>query len=776
MGNKGSGSELGPRLVAGWESRHPHGRTTELALACAALAAVVGSLVITAIVSMQMLSAGRGYTQGEALWSKGQKDAVLYLARYASTRSEADYRRFRLSINVPLACRRARQLMQAPVFDSEATKRAFAEVGINEEDRGRMVWLMRHFRKTSKLSKAISVWVAAEAGIDALDRIGGQLHQRLTAGTADQAFIDATLDECYRINVELTPLEGSFSESLAEAGRWMHTCLITVLTFLASLLITAGWAGYFVLLTRIARSEDKYRHLIDTASEAIIIADGSTGRVVDLNQRAVELLGPQDPGSLLSFLGVSAVKERAAVPDISKIIGTTHEKRLTDSSGSPIDVEFSTSLVTVHRRQFIEVILRDVTEQKRAAGLILQSEQRYRRLSEELRVARDRALEANTAKGQFLANMSHEIRTPMNGIVGAAGLLMDTGLTSEQREYAEMVRASGEALLNIVNDILDFSKIEAGKLAIETIPFNLQAVLREVETLLAPRVQGRPLKLRLEYPTDVAREFLGDACRIRQVVLNLAGNALKFTSAGEVVIRAECVGSQDDIRQMKIGVQDTGPGIPGHKRHLLFQKFSQIDSSTSRSHGGTGLGLAISKQLVEMMGGVIGYESQEGHGSTFCFNLPLKVNLEARAGATGDRKASVFSRFAGSSTSVLVVDDNIVNQKVAVRMLQKLGLATAVACNGREAVDMYSDGRHDVILMDCQMPEMDGYESARTIRRTERAETRVPIIAMTADAFATCRERCLEAGMDDYLSKPVRFEDLAEVLGKWIPARTSVTR
>ena len=356
----------------------------------------------------------------------------------------------------------------------------------------------------------------------------------------------------------------------------------------------------------------------------------------------------------------------------------------------------------------------------------------------------------------------------------AAGLLLGTGLTPEQQEYAELVRNSGEALLDIINDILDFSKIEAGMLAIETVPFDLRLLLEEVADLLGPRITGRPLTLRLEYPGDLPTHFLGDPGRIRQVILNLAGNAVKFTTAGEVVIRVKCDLRVDQTAVVRISVQDTGPGIAADKLRLLFHKFSQLDTSTSRRYGGTGLGLAISKQLVELMGGTIGVESIEGAGATFWFLLQLQFDPsrypEEPVGTAPLGPAPLWGSFATLAARVLVAEDNIVNQKVAVRMLEKLGIRADVAANGREAVEMVARLTYDAILMDCQMPEMDGYQAATEIRSIAGPRRRIPIIAMTADAFAECREHCTNAGMDDYLAKPVRVQHLADALAKWLPA------
>ena len=405
-------------------------------------------------------------------------------------------------------------------------------------------------------------------------------------------------------------------------------------------------------------------------------------------------------------------------------------------------------------------------------ALRLDLEARVRERTRELEDARVAAEAASRAKSEFLANMSHEIRTPMTGIVGVLELLAKLELPAAGRDYVRILESSAESLLRIIDDILDFSRVEAGKLSLEETPFPLRDSVGAVIDLLAPRATAKGVGLRLAVDEALPEWLTGDPMRLRQVLLNLVGNALKFTEEGEVTVRVEPATVEVGDFAVRFTVRDTGIGIKPQVRERLFQPFSQVDSSATRRFGGTGLGLAISKKIVETAGGEIGVESVPGEGSTFWFTLPLTPSPapEHAPAPASEREGPAPAARPSAGRRILLAEDNPVSQMIARTQLEAMGYEVDLAHNGVEVLEAMALRRYDLVLMDCQMPVLDGYETTRRIRQREVGERHTPVIAVTAHAMEGDREKCLAAGMDDYLSKPFRERELAGVLGDWLPA------
>jgi PAS domain S-box-containing protein len=711
---------------------------------------------------------------------------------------------------------------------------------------------------------------------------------------------------------QLSSVTGDAAGEEARAARGSLTHLLRV-EIVLGFLGAAAAVGMGLLLLRTARRQSaRFRSLVHNAADLITVIDENATAIYQ-SPSAERVLGyaPSDViGTKLTELLHPSDKQAVikAFADIYDQPGATVEVafRLRHRDGTWVAMEGTVlNLVRDATVGGFVVNSRDVTERERAAAA--------------LRIARDQAMEASRMKSTFLASMSHEIRTPMNAVIGLTDLLLDTPLGEQQRTYATGVQNASENLLGIINDILDFSKVEAGKMNLEVVDLDLGALLEDVVALFAQGTQAQPVELLAHRRSDVPTRLQGDPTRLRQVLVNLMSNAVKFTSAGEVVLSASLVAETPTVATVRFEVADTGIGIAPEDQARMFDPFSQADASTTRRYGGTGLGLAIVKQLIELMGGQLGVDSEVNRGSRFWFELPLtKQQSDAtseppsepdlgavralivddnatnrlilreqltswgmepdetpdglaalsrmRDAATGGhpyeivvldlnmpdmdglelarhirdetsisaaelfllsssgqvddqtvaqyglagsltkpvRQSELFNCIAtalqhpnqppadatlaiGAGPSahrghLLLVEDNEMNQLVATKTLERLGYSADVANSGREALTAVAVNRYDAVLMDCQMPDMDGYEATQELRQRERVTGQhIPVIAMTAAAMQGDRERCLQAGMDDYLTKPIRSDSLAAALSRWIttpalPAASSPLR
>ncbi|HSD58897.1 MAG TPA: response regulator [Methanotrichaceae archaeon] len=517
-------------------------------------------------------------------------------------------------------------------------------------------------------------------------------------------------------------------------------------------------------------SERRYRELADLLPQTVYELDAQ-GNIIFANNVGLEIFGYTQADLMkgVHFLDVVAPEDRERIMENFRRSFLQSfrpgqyaaEYRMLRKGGSTFPaVVYPAPIVREGRVVGQRGIITDISERKQ--------------VEEALRLAKEAAEEAAKAKAEFLANMSHEIRTPMNAVIGLTGLLLYSNLDAEQREYVEIIRSSGDALLATINDILDFSKIEAGRMGLENQAFDLRTFVDVSMDLMAPSAAEKGLNLAYRIDESVPGAIVSDPTRLRQILINLLSNAVKFTEKGDVVLSVDSIPWEDGRVELHFAVKDTGIGIPQDRIAGLFQSFSQVDMSTTRKYGGTGLGLAISKRLVEIMEGRIWVESEVGIGSTFHFTVPVdpsSVCLPETEEVPGEPRCEVQCE-AQSETQydthvdmrILLAEDNDVNKKVMSRMLKKLGYRADMASNGLEVLKALERQAYDLVLMDIQMPEMDGLEAASQIRKRWPAAEQPRIIALTAYAMEGDRERCLEAGMDGYISKPVKMEDLRAAL------------
>jgi PAS domain S-box-containing protein len=510
------------------------------------------------------------------------------------------------------------------------------------------------------------------------------------------------------------------------------------------------------------KSEDRFRLAVEAAPNAMIMID-TDGKIVMVNKQT-ENLFLYERAQLLGQQIEALVPERfrhhhphlrsgfAKDPKI-RSMGAGRDLYGRRSNGTEIPIEIGLTPVGEKPTLFVLASIIDITERKK---------------NEQLIAAKEAALEASRIKSQFLATMSHEIRTPLNGIVGLTNLLFNMEMSEHQKEHLIGIRTSTDTLLSLINDILDLSKIEAGRMEIEITDFNVGQIISDAVSVISPAAKTKGLYLKTEIDESLPTWLKGDMAKLKQVLINLLGNATKFTDKGGITIRANKITSSNGIVFVRFEVEDTGIGILEATKGHLFEVFSQGDNSTSRKYGGTGLGLSISKKLIEIMNGEIGVNGAPSHGSCFWITLSLSEGIEIKKALKQPK--SLVLRDQAKKFNVLVAEDNVINQKVALGTLKNFGIDGQVVGNGIEAIEILNRIPFDIVLMDCQMPEMDGFEATSKIRQSETPRIKsIPIVAMTANVMQGDRERCLEVGMNDYISKPIDQNDLERILLRWLP-------
>ncbi|HZP41429.1 MAG TPA: PAS domain S-box protein [Candidatus Binatia bacterium] len=875
---------------------------------------IVSCLLYVANARLEVLAAIRAYVSAEGQWSKGQKDAVHYLVRYAESHEERDYLRYLAAIAVPLGDRAARLELAKEQPNPGRVHDGFVQGKNHPEDVPGMALLFHRFRGVSYLADALAIWTRADRYVLKLRRLGEELHERVRGGALDPARIAAITKRLGVLNERLTPLENGFSQTLGDGARWFKSVMLTGTYVATGSMLAIGLLASLFVLRHIKRWEARYQHLLDAANDAIVVTDAETGLVVEANRRAAELTGIARDA--LVGTCVTALAPPEARGRLAEIIGaclhrghvTAGDVHLRHAGGRLVPVEISGSVVALGGRRVVQSIFRDVTERKQTEAALRRTEARWRAISaltsdwaygyrllpageamlewvteaftrmtgftleeararggirglvhpddvpilrareraglsgephtsairmitksgevrwtldhgvcvwddpetdtvhfygavqditerkraeDALEASRNAALEAARAKSEFLANMSHELRTPMTAILGYADLLSDPEADADERaSYLETIRRNGEHLERILNDILDLSKIEAGKLVLERVGCSPAELVAQVASLLRPRALGKGLTLDVEYRTPIPARIQGDPTRVRQILLNLAGNAIKFTETGGVRLVLGMSDATDAApARLRIEVTDTGIGIAPEALPTLFAPFSQADASTTRRFGGTGLGLAISKRLAEMLGGDITVTSTPGAGSTFVLALdtgpldgvPMVTAAEPAAPPPARRRAR--RRLEGR---ILLVEDAPDTQRLVSFWLRRAGAQVETADDGEAgcaaALAAAGAGRpFDVVLMDMQMPRLDGYAATARLRA---AEHRAPVIALTAHAMDGDRERCLAAGCDDFLPKPIDPDALLATIARHLrpgvrrpaPARGDATR
>lgn len=778
--------------------------------------AVMAVLITTELVvlsyTIKIFSAVRAYVGGEGLWSKAQKNAAYYLIKYAYSHDEKDYQYYLYYLKVPLSDHQARIALGSNPIDYDAATKGFLGGRIHEDDIPGIIWLFTTFNKISYINKAIIVWGSGDALMEQFLQAGNQMHVLISSQHATPDQIKNQLALIDRLNLQLTDVEDEFSYTLGQASRWLEDVILKLVITTA---VTVEFTGMlFTILTgfnlskrinamnkvanKIARDdftervvvtskdeigqlassfntmidsldtnikqkyqvESNFKRILEGAPDAMIISD-KDGRIVMANTQAevifgypkYEILGKKIEFLIPQRFHTHHITNRSAYfsDPRTRSMGEGLELFGVKKNGDEFPVEISLAPIETEEGMLVLAAIRDVTTNKNIEKLLIDKNVQL--------------INSDMAKDQFLTHMSHELRTPLNGIIVMTQILQAGNLTTEQHEQLDIISESNEQLLAVINQILDFSKIEAGSISVERVDFNLREFISKLLEAYIVRARDKHMDFTCNIASDVPARITGDVVKIRQILANLLDNAVKFTNKGEIKLEI----SLEDNKFLRFDVKDTGIGIMPDVLPKLFRPFSQGDSSMTRKYGGTGLGLAISKRLVEVLGGSMNVTSSKS-GSTFSFTIPCGDNSKAENREQLIKPASPEPvGTIAAKKRILIVEDNKLNQRALTLLLDKFHLAADIVNDGVEALKAMDDCHYDLILMDCQMPNMDGFQTTREIRKREASGgEHIPIIGVTAHAMQANTQKCLDAGMDESISKPYNINELHFLLHKYL--------
>lgn len=781
------------------------------------MAVLIGLELFALNFTIHTLSATRALVGGEGLWSKGEKDAIFSLQKYGYSHDELDYLHYLNMLAVPLGDHKARLALSKQPADLNAAYNGFVEGRIHPDDINGIINLLTRFHSNAYITKAITYWARGDSMISVLQNLGTKLHYQILFGKASIAEINETSQEIFDLDKQVTVLEDNFSFSLGDGSRWMEHLILKLLFLIA---LTVEFTGLFLTISvsraitkgiteivRVAKKvasgdymnrakvyskdeigflaesfnrmvgnlekktmEEKqsenalrsqkelYETLLKAQSEmgeGVIISEN--GKIVYVNPATCKIYGysMEEILRLSSFIKLIPKSEKFKLMEKFEEDGgikkaqLSGETKIQRKDGNLVEVEFTTRNILTSGREQSITVFRDITEKNKIA--------------EQLKKEKENAVRADLSKKvgeQFLATMSHEIRTPLNAIIGFTKIALKTPLDEEQQKYLGAIKTSGDNLLVIINDILDFSKIKEGKMPIVKSTFSLTYILSTCVEQISPKAIEKKIKLSTSIDSTIPDNLIGDSARLTQILLNFLSNAIKFTEKGGIIINVRRLTEEAESIELEFSVQDTGIGIPQDRLTNIFEAFTQANDDTSRLYGGTGLGLAIVKQLAELQGGSVSVESKLGEGSCFYFKIKYR-KAKIPVPSFLKRPGNIVQEPVVKGIKVLVVEDNEMNQVLAQKVLEDWGWIVEIAPNGKIALEKVEQNEYDILLMDIQMPEMNGFDTTSYIReKLPVPKSFLPIIAMTAHALHSEEEKCFEVGMDDYISKPFNENQL----------------